>query len=420
MSAAGGTPGAAEALKEEFAAWGRSAGAWLDRVDRCIAGSLQPQDVATLRRDCDRLADELAKLGARWRRLGPAAGGRLPLDVDALVRRLGTSQIPPLGDRILAQFPAPGAAGLEPEPPAGFNLAAAADLLALLEQASARLFNRPVEPARRQRLTRQLAELGERYHRQVMDGFAALERGDEHGGLAAHPERAVAARDSLRIANYNQIRMDMLDWLLDALGYAEGAERIRHLSRITARTAVRRVDLDLQAYLASQAPETRVRLRPVLESVDEVLALVRAVLQQSEDHLSSGMNHFVSDLGAETAEPFIQHMGMLVIALFEDLQSAAETCRLTPAALGGALHRIDEVLLFCRRVEHPLGRDALARALRVVRSRSDGLTAALERCLNEVPGSQQAVDARAALTVLRDFVDRHRADAVPKEAEEKK
>ncbi|MEQ8345233.1 MAG: hypothetical protein RIB84_13415 [Sneathiellaceae bacterium] len=404
-------------LQEGYAAWQAGVEAWLRRVDACIAGRLMKQDVAALRDEFVPLSRQLADLGRRLRRAGRHPGAA-PIDLGALDGEI-SRQLTELGDRILAQFPAPGAVGLDASAPSEFNLPAAVDLLTFLEHASTQLVRRHSKQARRRRLAVQLLALGERYHRQVMDGFAALEKadrqepeeGEEEGEaiVLSQDGSAAAGRDSLRDANFNQIRMDLLQWLLEELGDPGAAHQIRHLSRITARAAVRRVDRDLVAYLEVHEAETRVRLRPVLEEVDEVLALIRSVLQQSEQD-GSQLQNFVRDLGAEVTEPFIRHMGLLVIALLEDLQSSHGQGGMSAGALRGGLQRIEEVLVFCRVIDHPQGRDAYARAVRVIGQRGDRLVEELGQAVAAGDTARMA-EARTALLVLKEFVERWRDDA---------
>lgn len=400
-------------LQEGFAAWQAAAEAWLHQVDACIAGRLMPQDVATLRDSFAALQRQLTDLGRQSRRAGSRSGPS-PVALRAQEQEI-SRQVGALGDRILAQFPAPGETGLDRPDGGDLNLPAAIDLMTVLEEASIRLFRRNANKARRHRLVVQLSALGERYHRQVMDGFAALERAsdalaDDDDAIVPPSEgAAAAARDSLRTANFDQIRMDLLQWLLEALGDRKAAHQILHLSRITARAAVRRVDRDLVAYLASHEAETRIRLRPVLESVDEVLALIRSVLHHSAQD-GSQLQHFVRDLGAEATEPFIRHMGMLVIALLNDLKSSHGQGAMSATALRGGLLRIEEVLLFCRVIDHPLGRDAHARAVRVIGQRGDRLVEDLGRSMAD-GDTRRIAEGRKSLLVLKEFVERWRDDA---------
>ena len=344
------------------------------------------------------------------------------MDFAALEHRIAELQIPALCERILARFPAPGAAGREEVRAEEVNLPAAVDLLLFLEETGPRLFHRRIGRRYRQKLCTDLAGLGRSYHRRVMDGFVALAEGGaaEAGGsdpLGADPG---AGRDSLRNANFDQIRMDLLHWLLEALGDRRAAEQIRHLSRITARTAVRHVDREITAYLETHDPSTRMRLRPVLEAVDEAIALIRSVLAQGEE-AGGRLQYFVRDLGEEVATPFVRHMGLLVIALFEDLQGANARRSLTPAALRGGLQRMEEALAFCRLIDHPMGRDAHARAIRVIRRRGDALVQELGREVaaaspgagepavgQAAPVPGRAAEARAVLIVLQEFVERWR------------
>ncbi|MFC3227416.1 hypothetical protein ACFOGJ_09255 [Marinibaculum pumilum] len=421
-------------LAREYAAWGHAAVDWLDRVGACVQGRLMPGDVASLKSDFELLAESLRDLGRRLARSVVAEAP--PVDFAALEHRIAELQIPALCERILKRFPAPGAAGREEARREEVNLPAAVDLLLFLEETGPRMFHRRISRRYRQKLCADLAGLGLSYHRRVMDGFVALGEGGraDPGGSDLPGTDPGAGRDRLRNANFDQIRMDLLHWLLEALGDRRAAEQIRHLSRITARTAVRHVDREITAYLETHDPSTRMRLRPVLEAVDEAIALIRAVLPQdaaADGEAGGPLQYFVRDLGEEVATPFVRHMGLLVIALFEDLQGANARRSLTPAALRGGLQRMEEALAFCRLIDHPMGRDAYARAIRVIRRRGDALVQQLGREVaavspengqvgnrqaaegqaaegQAVPVPGRAAEARAALIVLQEFVERWR------------
>lgn len=389
-----------------LAEWEAAVEAWLAGIENALRGDLMPADLAGCRREYDRLVEVRAALGRA--RGAPGTVRRPgPIFLANGARRLNREILPALKDCILAHFPLPGAAGQDHDKVGRVNLPAAIQLLELLERAVSGLFQARADGAVRQQLCKALAGQGRGYHRWQMDCIILLEQGVEEPG----PQQGGSRRVSIRNANFDQMRMELLYWSLEALQDRRAAVELRQLSKITARAAVRRVDRYLLDYLDSHEPETRMRLRHVLEAVDEVMALLRAVLQPPDEEAEAMPRlYFVQDLGAEVSERFIHHMGMLVIALFEDLEFAVGRDALSLAAMRTALLRVEEVLQFCRLVDHPLGREAYGRAIRVIRHRSDTLTELLEgqmRLAGPVGGMQH----RDMLRQLEQFVTRRREEA---------
>lgn len=398
-----GAGGGSDPDPAPLAEWEAAVEAWLAGIENSLRGDLMPGDLARFRQECDRLVEARAMLGRS--RGAPGVLRRPgPIFLANGARRLNLDILPALKACILAHFPLPGAAGQDRDRTGRVNLPAAIQLLDLLEAAVSRLFQGRADGAIRQQLCKALAGEGRRYHRWQMDCIILLEQGVEETG----PHQDGQGRVSIRNANFDQMRMELLYWSLEALQDRRSAIELRQLSKITARAAVRRVDRYLLDYLDSHEPETRIRLRHVLEAVDEVMALLRAVLQPPEEEAEAAPRlYFVQDLGAEVAERFIHHMGMLVIALFEDLEFAAGRDALSLAALRTTLLRVEEVLQFCRLVDHPLGREAHGRAIRVIRNRSDALTMVLEgrmRLAGPIAGMQH----RDMLRELEQFVARRR------------
>ena len=69
---------------------------------------------------------------------------------------------------------------------------------------------------------------------------------------------------------------------------------------------------------------------------------------------------------------------------------------------------MEEVLAFCRLIDHPMGREAYARAIRVVRRRGDRLVADLGADVGRAGAPVQVANARASLLVVKEFVERWR------------
>lgn len=272
---------------------------------------------------------DLAAFKAALSALAKAPVG-LPVEALTYARSQLDRSLPKLLDRIIADLPAPGERERVAEPGA---LAARLDVFRSLLSA-------PLLPgARRRDLERRLidriAHAAVHYHRWLTDSLQKADPVD------------------LRAVSFDQIRLDIIIWLLEDLGGTTALDNVRALARMTARAALRRAGQVIDAYIGTRGPSQRFDVAVVVSQVEELGTLIRRVLDSV--HVDDYGIDDQGTLSRTLVEDFIHGCGLLVLATFRDLEDRQAAGTLTTSGLRGALKQITALRTFIHGIDVPGG-----------------------------------------------------------------
>lgn len=255
-----------------------------------------------------------------------------PLTREALayLRSELDSVLPKVIDRVVADLPAPGEREAVASPGA---------LRARLEVLQAVLRSTLLPDAQRaalqQRLVDRIAHAGIFYHRHMIDRLEKDESVD------------------VRNVSFDQLRLDIILWLLEDLGARAAADSVRSLAQVTARAALCRASQVIDAYIRTRGPAQRFDVAVVVSQVEELGVLVARVLE-SVSHDGHGLDS-QGTLSRRLVEDFIHRCGLLVLATFRDLDQRHAAGRLDVVGLKGALKQIHALRAFVHRIDAPGG-----------------------------------------------------------------
>ncbi|MGC2854882.1 hypothetical protein ACM64Y_05355 [Novispirillum sp. DQ9] len=157
----------------------------------------------------------------------------------------------------------------------------------------------------------------------------------------------------IRAVSFDQLRLDVIQWLLEDLGATAAQEAVRSLAHVTARTALRCAGRAVDAYIRTRGPSQRFDVAVVVSQVEDLGTLVGRVLD------SVGVDdHGIDSQGALSralVEDFIHRCGLLVLATFRDIEDRHAAGALSVPALRGALKQVMALRTFIHRIDAPGG-----------------------------------------------------------------
>ncbi len=314
---------------------------------------------------------ELAAFKAALAALGEAVVG-LPVEALTYARSRLDDSLPKLLDRIISDLPAPGEREAVAEPGA---VAVRLDVFRSMLSCTVL----PVAQRRdlERRLVDRIAHAGVHYHRWLTDSLQKADPVD------------------IRAVSFDQIRLDIIVWLLEDLGDTAALNNVRSLAQMTARAALRRARDVIDTYIGTRGPSQRFDVAVVVSQVEELGTLARRVLDsvRVDDQGIDGQG----TLSRALVEDFIHRCGLLVLATFRDLEERQAAGTLGPSGLRGALKQIMALRTFIHGIDAPGGTRIRLAVDRTIARRARMTVAAL--------AGRQAKDSAATKQMLRDLAD---------------
>lgn len=297
-------------------------------LDRTLASAVTGDERAAVEMLVDRDGD--LRDHFRYRRAGRAVDLVRAAD-QRVVTALESRILPALADLILAATPMPG--GEVPQPAVPVLLPEAVRMSKVLDRYVAGLLGRPAQVWALRHLAERLA--GRVAHH--LDDIGNRLKGSDI--------------PDIRAAAFDQLRVDVLLWLLEDLNYPDGAEIIRVRARANARMVLRRAGDLVGAFLRHRGLQERFEVAAVTVEVEELIALVERI--QETD--ARGAGDLFEDLDRSVVRDFLEAMGKLSLAVYRDLDDLLAADGLTPDVLRGRLRQVEKIHTFCGRVDHPHG-----------------------------------------------------------------
>lgn len=153
----------------------------------------------------------------------------------------------------------------------------------------------------------------------------------------------------LRAISFDQLRMEILLWLLEELKNDKAAANVHTHARITARAALRRARMVVDEYVSRRGPAERFDVAIIVAQVEELGLLIERIAASSRQE-DSGHWH-LAEANREAVRDFMHSCGKLVLATYRDIQERLCDERLSPRSLRGALKQVETIRGLLMRVD---------------------------------------------------------------------
>lgn len=205
--------------------------------------------------------------------------------------------------------------------------------------------------------------------------------------------------DSMHRLARGLLRVEMLTFVLEALGSTAGLDHARFQSRRLARVALRRAGDALDAFVADRGLVTLHASLSVVAAVDGLIVIVLRILDSLQERPEE-RTAFVEPADRVDVARYVQAMGRLADTLLEMVGRAAVTPRLDDLFFEALIRQIGWMHRFCAH----LGHEERPESLPVLQQRLAERTAKLAVFAGDAlvgVAMRPAADRRTLATLLR-------------------
>lgn len=299
-------------------------------------------------------------------------GERANRVLDGFRRRL-TALLPRFRDRIVADLPAPGERDPTRHP------GALGDLVSFMRAVlSCGLLPEGEAQAFRDSLTEGITHAAVFYHRWLTGQLESSDPVD------------------LRAISFDQLRMEVLLWLLEDLGDEQAMVNVESHVRLSARAALRRARMVIESYTERHGPAERFDVATIIAQVEELGLLLERINAWSRHH--DNRRWVNGEVNRDLVKDFMHSCGKLVLATYGDIEERLADGRLSALALRGALRQVEAVRQLLMQVDSETNMAILKAVERVIRLKTQNMVQNLAgECAVPSPQTREFLDELGAM-----------------------